>query len=51
MKWIKLAQIVSSLLKTMTHHEVPYKIGEFSDLTRDCELLNFDTVPWKTLVT
>jgi len=51
MKWIELAQIVSSLFKTMIHRGVPYKIREFIDLMRDCELLNIDTLPWETLVT
>jgi hypothetical protein len=44
----KLAHIVSSLVKTMIQHGVPYKIGEFNDLMRDCELLNIDRLPWET---
>ena len=51
MKWNKLAQIVGSLVKTMIQHAVPYKIRGFSDLTRECELPNIDTLPWETLVT
>lgn len=51
MKWIELAQIVSSLFKTMIHHWVPYKIREFIDQMRDCELLNIVTLPCETLVT
>ena len=51
MKWTELAEIISSLVKTMIHHGVTYKIKEFFDLMRDCELLNINTLPRETLVT
>ena len=51
MKWIELAQIVSSLVKTMIHHGVQYKIKEFIGLIKDCEQMNIDILPWETLVT
>lgn len=50
MNWIKLAQVVNSLLKTMIHRGVTYKIRECIDLMRDYEL-NVGTLLRETLVT